>query len=172
MSTGPHLCRCDPPRVAEMKTSWTNKNPGRRFVRCPFHQQEQGCNFWMWYDPPMCERALVVIPGLLRKIRNLEMEVSNLSEACNSKEGHESVENYINNKEQNECVESCHESTPTMIMNNDVHFGQVLLQLQVVVLYFELTVVVHFGWDWDAKSNSGNSYAGWDMMSGSLSDGI
>ncbi|KAM6557692.1 hypothetical protein CsatB_004711 [Cannabis sativa] len=115
MSTGPHLCRCDPPRVAEMKTSWTNKNPGRRFVRCPFHQQEQGCNFWMWYDPPMCERALVVIPGLLRKIRNLEMEVSNLSEACNSKEGHESVENYIDNKEQNECVESCHESTPTMV---------------------------------------------------------
>ncbi|KAM6551555.1 hypothetical protein CsatB_001363 [Cannabis sativa] len=115
MSTGPHLCRCDPPRVVEMKTSWTNKNPGRRFVRCPFHQQEQACNFWMWYDPPMCERALVVIPGLLRKIRNLEMEVSNLSEACNSKEGHESVENYINNKEQNECVESCHESTPTMV---------------------------------------------------------
>ena len=34
-----------------------------------------GCNFFGWYDPPICNRARQVIPGLLRKVDLLEKKV-------------------------------------------------------------------------------------------------
>ena len=33
---------------------------------------EDGCGFFRWIDPPMCARSKTIIPGLLRKIRELE----------------------------------------------------------------------------------------------------
>ncbi|XP_060973823.1 uncharacterized protein LOC133039487 [Cannabis sativa] len=72
-------CRCRPPKRSMIFTSWTDANPGRRFMRCPLYNQVGGCKFWEWYDPPMCERAAVVIPGLLRKIGKLEDELSSMT---------------------------------------------------------------------------------------------
>ena len=36
---------------------------------------DNGCGFFCWYDPPICERSKKVIPGLLRRIRELESRV-------------------------------------------------------------------------------------------------
>ncbi|KAK1588074.1 hypothetical protein Q3G72_019605 [Acer saccharum] len=33
----------------------------------------ENCGFFKWYDPPMCARSKVIIPGLPRRIRDLEM---------------------------------------------------------------------------------------------------
>ncbi|PWA61190.1 zinc finger, GRF-type [Artemisia annua] len=60
---------CDCGKQATIKTSWTNRNPGRRFYCCP------SCGFIGWTDPPMCCRAVVVIPGLLRARNELEEEL-------------------------------------------------------------------------------------------------
>ncbi|PWA56021.1 zinc finger, GRF-type [Artemisia annua] len=60
---------CDCGKQATIKTSWTNRNPGRRFYCCP------SCGFIGWMDPPMCCRAVVVIPGLLRARNELEEEL-------------------------------------------------------------------------------------------------
>ena len=49
-------------------TAWTSNNAGRRFRTCP----DRMCRFFAWIDPPMCERAKIVIPGLIRRINNLE----------------------------------------------------------------------------------------------------
>ncbi|PWA95313.1 zinc finger, GRF-type [Artemisia annua] len=49
-------CWCG--QTAVVRTSWTNRNPGRRFYGC--------CDFIDWYDPPMCARSVSIIPGLLR----------------------------------------------------------------------------------------------------------
>ena len=89
------------------RTSWTDDNPGRRFITCPkmrvsicldfcfvFYckrfskgirflcvncflnfQAEGGCKFFKWIDPEMCNRSKNIIPGLLRRIRELEHEV-------------------------------------------------------------------------------------------------
>ncbi|KAF4367233.1 hypothetical protein G4B88_026740 [Cannabis sativa] len=51
------------------------------FLRCTMPifldwQRRGGCEFWEWIDPPMCDRATVVIPSLLKKIRRLEQEIS------------------------------------------------------------------------------------------------
>ncbi|GJS36372.1 hypothetical protein Tco_0534754 [Tanacetum coccineum] len=52
-------------------TSWTNRNPGRRFYGCP--TLSPTCvNFLRWYDPPMCQRSVQIIPGLLRSRNELE----------------------------------------------------------------------------------------------------
>ncbi|KAL6585802.1 hypothetical protein OROMI_002446 [Orobanche minor] len=44
-------------------------------------------NFFQWFDPPMCDRSLQIIPGLLRrldeqslKMKTLEIVVDNLEE--------------------------------------------------------------------------------------------
>ncbi|PWA72031.1 zinc finger, GRF-type [Artemisia annua] len=60
---------CDCGKQATIKTSWTNRNPGRRFYCCP------SCGFIGWTDPPMCCRAVAVIPGLLRARNELEEEL-------------------------------------------------------------------------------------------------
>ncbi|KAF5942177.1 hypothetical protein HYC85_019819 [Camellia sinensis] len=47
-----------------IQTSWTDANPGRRFLNCPTN----GCNQFTWVDPPMCSRAMQIILGLLKKV--------------------------------------------------------------------------------------------------------
>ncbi|WOH00548.1 hypothetical protein DCAR_0519914 [Daucus carota subsp. sativus] len=49
-------CLCG--NVVIQQTSWTQANPGRRFAACE----------------PVCSRAQVIIPGLLRRINKLEEE--------------------------------------------------------------------------------------------------
>ncbi|KAL5577050.1 hypothetical protein UlMin_018749 [Ulmus minor] len=56
-------------------TSWTDSNPGRRFLGCPNFRGEVKCGFFRWYDPPICARSKMVIPGLLRRIQELEMRL-------------------------------------------------------------------------------------------------
>ncbi|KAG8381382.1 hypothetical protein BUALT_Bualt06G0116400 [Buddleja alternifolia] len=61
---------------ASLKTSWPSDNPGRRFYGCILGRS--GCTFFDWYDPPMCARAKVLIPGLQRKINGLEKQVEEM----------------------------------------------------------------------------------------------
>ncbi|GJZ46333.1 zinc finger, GRF-type containing protein [Tanacetum coccineum] len=44
---------------AKIKTSWTDRNPGRRFYGCRMEATNYG--FFGWVDPPMCERSLDVL---------------------------------------------------------------------------------------------------------------
>ncbi|GJS37276.1 hypothetical protein Tco_0535658 [Tanacetum coccineum] len=54
-----------------IRTSWTNRNPSRRFYGCP--TLSPTCvNFIRWFDPPMCQRYVQIIPGLLRTRNKLE----------------------------------------------------------------------------------------------------
>ncbi|GJS17103.1 zinc finger, GRF-type containing protein [Tanacetum coccineum] len=41
---------------AVIRTSWTNRNSGRRFYGCPTLSPTY-VNFLRWYDPPMCQRT-------------------------------------------------------------------------------------------------------------------
>ncbi|PWA58065.1 zinc finger, GRF-type [Artemisia annua] len=56
--------QCGSPAI--IKTSWTQFNPGRRFYCC----SKWGPNHGIidWYDPPMCNRAVQIILGLLRNM--------------------------------------------------------------------------------------------------------
>ena len=58
-------------RRCVIRTSLTNRNPSRRFMTC----ENGGCSFFLWVDPPVCDRAKAVIPGLLRKISAMEEEM-------------------------------------------------------------------------------------------------
>jgi hypothetical protein len=92
-SNGMVYCWCG--KEAMMRTSWTSRNPGRRFYCCPstvcpltnycysycrcsiiihcaFLNQGSRCNFFGWYDPEMCKRSMEIIPGLLRSKNEVE----------------------------------------------------------------------------------------------------
>ncbi|GKB91953.1 hypothetical protein Tco_0964225 [Tanacetum coccineum] len=56
---------------AVIRTSWTNRNPCRRFYGCPTLSLTY-VNFLRWYDPPMCQRSVQIILGLLRSRNELE----------------------------------------------------------------------------------------------------
>ncbi|GJX70345.1 zinc finger, GRF-type containing protein [Tanacetum coccineum] len=65
------MIRCACGLEAVIKTSWTNRNPGRCFYSCP--TLSPTCvNFLRWFDPPMCQRSVQIIPGLLRSRNELE----------------------------------------------------------------------------------------------------
>ncbi|GKE03308.1 zinc finger, GRF-type containing protein [Tanacetum coccineum] len=61
--------RCGAPSI--VRTSWTNTNPGRRFYCCSVR-----CGIIDWYDPEMCPRSVMIIPGLLRSMNALQATVS------------------------------------------------------------------------------------------------
>lgn len=48
------------------KTSWMTSNVGRRFMSC------DRCRYFRWLDGPLCGRARIIIPGLLRRNTHLE----------------------------------------------------------------------------------------------------
>ncbi|MFS7909641.1 putative transcription factor GRF family [Helianthus anomalus] len=68
------FCHCG--RDAIIQTSWTSKNPGRRFYACPV--QGSNCGFIGWYDQERCQRCVDIIPGLLRGKNKLEVDVQKL----------------------------------------------------------------------------------------------
>ena len=64
------FCLCG--RLGKLATSCTENNPGRRFVGCQHFESGNSCGFFQWLDPPMCERSKQIIPGLIRKVENLQ----------------------------------------------------------------------------------------------------
>lgn len=50
-------------------TSWTDRNLVRQFWTCSRFGGR--CGFLGWAEPPMCRRAMVVIPSLLRAMTRL-----------------------------------------------------------------------------------------------------
>nr|KAJ0208981.1 hypothetical protein LSAT_V11C400166630 [Lactuca sativa] len=61
-----------------LRTSWTPFNPGRRFYACPLPDSKY--RFLGWFDPPMCDRAKAIIPGLLESMNNLKLSVKELED--------------------------------------------------------------------------------------------
>ncbi|GKE37018.1 zinc finger, GRF-type containing protein [Tanacetum coccineum] len=73
------MVRCACGLEGVIRTSWTNRNSGRRFYGCP--TLSPTCvNFLRWYDPPMCQRSIQIIPGLLRSHNELEEIVAMVEE--------------------------------------------------------------------------------------------
>nr|GEW11356.1 hypothetical protein [Tanacetum cinerariifolium] len=65
------MVRCACGLEAVIRTSWTNRNPGCRFYGC--RTLSPTCvNFLRWYDLPMCQRSVKIIPVLLRSRNELE----------------------------------------------------------------------------------------------------
>ncbi|KAG8388161.1 hypothetical protein BUALT_Bualt02G0097100 [Buddleja alternifolia] len=69
----PSSCYCS--QLRTLGCSWTSSNPGRRFYGCGQYGTVGGCNYFLWFDPPMCERSRQVIPGLLRSIDQTESQL-------------------------------------------------------------------------------------------------
>ncbi|GKA91934.1 hypothetical protein Tco_0813859 [Tanacetum coccineum] len=65
------MVRCSSGLEAVIRTSWTNRNPGHRFYGCP--TLSPTCvNFLRWFDPPMCQKSIQIIPGLLKSRNELK----------------------------------------------------------------------------------------------------
>ncbi|PWA40627.1 hypothetical protein CTI12_AA563160 [Artemisia annua] len=71
-------CLCNKPCV--LRCSWTPRNPGRRFLTCPRIGGTE-CNFFDWFDLPMCARSTEIIPGLLMSRNVLEESMNELRAA-------------------------------------------------------------------------------------------
>ncbi|GJU21162.1 hypothetical protein Tco_1154504 [Tanacetum coccineum] len=73
------MVRCACGLEAVIWTSWTNRNPSRRFYGCP--TLSPTCvNFLRMYDPLMCQRLVQIIPGLLRSHNELEEIIAMVEE--------------------------------------------------------------------------------------------
>ncbi|GJV85981.1 zinc finger, GRF-type containing protein [Tanacetum coccineum] len=72
------LCLCGLPAVT--RTSWTDTNPGHRFLGC-LKIEGQRCIYFHWLDPPICQRAMLIISGLLRARNRMEADMMVLVQA-------------------------------------------------------------------------------------------
>ncbi|KAK8628205.1 hypothetical protein V6N13_063915 [Hibiscus sabdariffa] len=61
---------------AQLRTSWSNDNLGRRFFGCKNYGSlvHHGCRYFSWFDPPMTPRARVVTVGLLKTIKTNDVQ--------------------------------------------------------------------------------------------------
>ncbi|CAI0625615.1 unnamed protein product, partial [Linum tenue] len=57
---------------SDLKTSWTEANPGRRFYGCSKYGTDGACNFFRWHDPVVDEHMKFVLLNFHRRIRELE----------------------------------------------------------------------------------------------------
>ncbi|XP_027184261.1 uncharacterized protein LOC113782579 [Coffea eugenioides] len=73
----PPICGCGLSTI--VKTSWTPRNPGRRYAECPL---AQGCKYWKWIDEEMCPRSVEIMPGLLWRINQMEKQLKNAKESA------------------------------------------------------------------------------------------
>ncbi|PON84759.1 hypothetical protein TorRG33x02_194630 [Trema orientale] len=80
---------CHNGRPSQRFTSWTKNNPERRFYGCENYNRNGngGCRVFSWCDPPICDRAKVLIPGLLNKTRKLESKIEELKEILRESHG-------------------------------------------------------------------------------------
>ncbi|XP_059310703.1 uncharacterized protein LOC132062074 [Lycium ferocissimum] len=66
------VVRCKHGILLKMQTSWSDRNPGRRFWSCP-HYEPMKCNFFRWRDTERVDqRSRFIIPRLVNKIKELE----------------------------------------------------------------------------------------------------
>ena len=57
-----------------------------RFLNVDLFQNVGACNYFMWFDPPMGEQGRIVIVGLLRRIKELEVEKERAKSKINYKQ--------------------------------------------------------------------------------------
>ncbi|KAK3444659.1 hypothetical protein EUGRSUZ_A00901 [Eucalyptus grandis] len=60
---GERLCFCGLP--SPRRTSWTRRNPGRRFYGCARYREGSKCKYFEWVDAKFSHRATEVILDLL-----------------------------------------------------------------------------------------------------------
>ncbi|KAL1824550.1 hypothetical protein ACET3Z_011328 [Daucus carota] len=72
------LCFCG--KQARVYTSWTLKNPGRRFYTCSTPKEIQGCHFFEWIDEGFSGRAFDVITHLNHRRIFLEEKLKHVEE--------------------------------------------------------------------------------------------
>ncbi|KAL4351750.1 hypothetical protein GQ457_06G019870 [Hibiscus cannabinus] len=72
MDSRREIPKCNCGLDADLRTSWSNANPGRRFFGCSKYGAGRNCNFFLWCDPEIGNRERTVLVGLLKKIRKME----------------------------------------------------------------------------------------------------
>ncbi|KAF3650804.1 putative MATE efflux family protein 5-like [Capsicum annuum] len=93
--------RCNHGFLLHMKTSWTSRNPDRRFWACPYYEGLRSCDFWCWRDrEDIDSRSKYVIPKLIEKL----VELENLVESSQYIDNHASV-NEVEKVKLNKFVE-------------------------------------------------------------------
>ncbi|XP_059288382.1 uncharacterized protein LOC132041689 [Lycium ferocissimum] len=64
--------RCKHGFLLPLLTSWTPRNPGRRYWSCPYYGGARSCDFYLWKDADIDPRSKFVIPKLVGRIGELE----------------------------------------------------------------------------------------------------
>ncbi|XP_071912946.1 uncharacterized protein [Coffea arabica] len=66
---------------ATVKTSWTAKNPGKKFYGCAYYEHNNGggsCGYFKWHETSGCERCDKLVRhtrNLIKKVKDLEIDV-------------------------------------------------------------------------------------------------
>ncbi|KAG8390881.1 hypothetical protein BUALT_Bualt01G0129700 [Buddleja alternifolia] len=64
------FCPCGTNTV--MKASWTDHNPGRRYIECERFKQINGCNYFVWIDPRYAPELVRLSSGFFAESTDLK----------------------------------------------------------------------------------------------------
>ncbi|XP_058198398.1 uncharacterized protein LOC131313922 [Rhododendron vialii] len=72
LSPNEQICFCG--QRSPLRTSFTEENPGRRFVGCINYKTNCKCKFFDWIDPPTCTRGMDFGNHVIKMLRKVEAE--------------------------------------------------------------------------------------------------
>ncbi|XP_012844245.1 PREDICTED: uncharacterized protein LOC105964265 isoform X2 [Erythranthe guttata] len=70
------MCRCN--RDVAIGTTWTAKNPARKFACCTNLDKPNGCNFLQWAEPEICEKGLEIGRGFIGFLEQKNYKIQTL----------------------------------------------------------------------------------------------
>ncbi|XP_059294871.1 uncharacterized protein LOC132047915 [Lycium ferocissimum] len=76
--------RCKHGFLLPLLTSWTPRNPGRRYWSCPYYGGARSCDFYLWKDADIDPRSKFVIPKLVGRIGELEASLESFGKVITS----------------------------------------------------------------------------------------
>ncbi|TVU04170.1 hypothetical protein EJB05_50263, partial [Eragrostis curvula] len=74
------FCDCIPVRKAALWISWSDEDPGRRYVKCD-KANEGGCSFFGWYEGPHDPFVQTLLVDLRNAVRTLRSQKAVLRQA-------------------------------------------------------------------------------------------
>jgi hypothetical protein len=55
-----------------LRTSWTEKNPGRRNFGCAQYSKDPHCKYFEWFEPRICDRGSKLVYEMRVRIKTIE----------------------------------------------------------------------------------------------------
>ncbi|KAG8369200.1 hypothetical protein BUALT_Bualt15G0126400 [Buddleja alternifolia] len=123
-------CGCD--QVPQVRTAWTKKNPGRKFIGCVNRNIPGGCDAFDWIEDEVCDKGMQIGRTLLTRLDEKEEKLKAIQAVNDTLK--------VNNKKMHEVIQKLTTSNNALLTKKQSD------DVQIHALQNELYKYKSIGW--------------------------